>query len=121
MKTLKVLMISFVVLFAYFIYWLYFEENRLLEKVSPSGENSVIINEYGNWPLGAQTVKIYFKEDGKTKKAKKINLHHLKESNHAQRYNIVWRDENTVSIAIVFESAVQSVDYNFSSNSLKME
>ena len=112
---------AFVILLSFIIYWMYFEESYLTSKLSPSGENEVVINEYGNDIIsGSDTIKIYFKQEGKTRKFKKVDVSSMK-FNHESIYNIVWLDENRVSISIVCENTHQSVTYNFSTQILELE
>ena len=101
-KTLKMLILGFFVAFfillSYVVYWGFFEESLLTSKLSPSGKSEVVINEYGNdFVGGSDTIKIYFKQDGITKQTKKVDVS-LMESNHRERYNIVWLDENRVVV-----------------------
>lgn len=121
-KDRRVLIWGFLVLLSYLIYWVNFKEEFLIEKKSPSGENEVVINEYGNGILlGSQTVKIYFKEDGKTKKTKKIDVDNFLESNHASRYNIAWRNDNTALISMEFQNSGRKLEYNFSNDTIEID
>lgn len=73
----------------FFIYWIYFEESLLVESKSPYADKEVTINEVGNWIIDSGTIKVYyFKQVGKTRKIKKIDLDILWESNTKERYNI---------------------------------
>lgn len=124
-QTLKVLMIglltSFLILLSYVIYWFFFKESLLTSKSSPSGENEVVINEYGNGIVGgSDTVKIYFKQDGKTRNIKKVDVS-LMPSNHKEMYHIVWLDENRVSISILLENASKGLNYNYSTQTLEFQ
>jgi len=124
-KTFKILIfgffVAFFILLSYVIYWAYFEESLLTSKLSPSGKSEVIINEYGNNIVGgSDTIKIYFKQDGKTKKTKKVDVS-LMESNHKEGYRIAWMDENRVSISMGFENSIQGLKYNFSTRDIEFE
>ncbi|NYF24351.1 hypothetical protein [Sporosarcina sp. JAI121] len=121
-KDRRVLFWGFLVLLSYLIYWVNFKEEFLIEKKSPSRENEVIINEYGNGILmGSQTVKIYFKEDGETKKTKKIDIDNDMQSNHASRYNIAWKNDNTALLSMEFENSTRYLEYNFSNNTIEID
>ncbi|MEK4080203.1 hypothetical protein [Solibacillus sp. FSL K6-1126] len=120
-QTVKVLGFGFLVILFFLIYWIYFEENLLVESKSPYADKEVIINKVGNWITDSGTIKIYFKENGRTRNTKKIELEIFRESNHKGKYNIVWSVDNHVSIAMVFEKFIQSVDYNFSTNDIEIE
>ena len=114
-------LIVFFILLSYVVYWFYFEESLLTSKLSPSGKSEVVINEYGNRIVGgSETVKIYFKQNGKTQKTRKVDVR-LMESNNKELYNIVWVDENRVSISIVFEKSIQGLKYNFSTRDIEFE
>ncbi|MBD8033335.1 MULTISPECIES: hypothetical protein [Solibacillus] len=121
-QTLKVLTIIFLGILSSIIYWIYFEEDLLVESQSPFDDKKVIINEVGNWFIGGSNkIKIYFKEDGRTRNFKRVEVDNFRESNTKERYNIVWIDENRISIAMVFERSTQGLEYNFTTNSIEME
>jgi len=124
-KTFKVLIFGFLagffILLSYLIYWGYFEESLLTSKLSPSGKSEVVINEYGNSIVGgSDTIKIYFKQDGKTKKIKKVDVS-LMGSNHKENYSITWMDENRVSISMVLKNSNQGMQYNFLTRDIEFE
>ena len=120
-QTVKVLGFGFLVILFFLIYWIYFEENLLVESKSPYADKEVIINEVGNWIIDSGTIKVYFKQDGKTRKIKKIDLDILWESNTNERYNVTWKDEeNKVSIGIFFEQSVQFVEFDYYNNHVEI-
>lgn len=120
-QSLKVWIFWFLAFLLYLIYWVNFEEDTLVESKSPFGDREVIINEVGNWfLLDSDTIKIYFKEAGRTRNFKKVDVDNFRESNSKERYNIVWRDGGKVSITMVFEKSIQGLDYNFSTNTIEM-
>ena len=120
-QTLRVLAFGFVGILLFVIYWIYFEKSLIVESKSPDADREVIINEVGNWITDSGKIKVYFKENGRTRNIKKIDLDIFRESNHSGKYNIVWSGDDQVSIAMVFEKFIQSVDYNFSTNEIKLE
>lgn len=121
-QTLKVLGFGFMVILFFLIYWIYFEESLLVESKSPDDDKEVIINEVGNWIIDSGTIKIYFKQDGKTRKVKKIDLDIRWEPNTKERYNVTWKDEeNKVSIAIEFEQSAQILEYSFYTNHIEIK
>lgn len=57
-------------------------------KLSPSGKYEVIINEYrGSIIGGSDTIKIYFKQEGKIRQFQKVDGSSMK-FNHDSLYNI---------------------------------
>ncbi|MFL0582822.1 hypothetical protein ACH0B6_09625 [Solibacillus silvestris] len=120
-QTVKVLGFGFLVILFFLIYWIYFEESLLVESKSPYADKEVIINKVGNWIIDSGTIKVYFKQDGKTRKIKKIDLDILWESNTKERYNVTWKDEeNKVSIGIFFEQSVQFVEFDYYNNHVEI-
>lgn len=120
-QTLRVLAFGFVGILLFVIYWIYFEKSLIVESKSPDADREVIINKVGNWITDSGKIKIYFKENGRTRNIKKIDLDIFRESNHSGKYNIVWSGDDQVSIAMVFEKFIQSVDYNFSTNDIDLK
>ncbi|OUZ39027.1 hypothetical protein CBM15_09160 [Solibacillus kalamii] len=75
----------------------------------------------GNWIIDSGTIKVYFKQEGKTRKIKKIDLDILWEPNTKERYNVTWKDEeNKVSIGIFFEQSVQFVEFDYYNNHVEI-
>ena len=118
-QAIKVLFSGFLVALLGLIYWVYFHPSILVEGTSPLEKNEVIIKEYGNGPLNGGNVKFYFKKDGKTVKTKKVSVDNIKESNHRERYNFSWKNENEFSVGMRFEQSTKSLTYNFSNNSIE--
>lgn len=120
-QAFRVLAFGFLCTLGIIIYWVYFEESLLVESKSPNEDKEVIINEVGNWLIDSGTIKIYFKQDGKTRKVKKIDLDIRWEPNTKERYNVTWKDEeNKVSIGIEFEQSAQILEYSFYTNRIEI-
>lgn len=99
---------SFFGLLLYLIYWIYFEESLSISKSLPSGKREVVIHEYENEIVGgSDMVKVYYKQEGKTRRVQKVNVS-LMESNHQGNYHITWMDENRVTIPMVFKKRMKS-------------
>jgi hypothetical protein len=107
---------------AFVIYWGAIKRIPILDEVSPNGTNEVEIVQLGNgFPYISPSIKVYFKENDRVIKTKKINVSNFMESNHQERYNVSWTGENKTSIMMKFEFETKDMNFNFSTKKLNLE
>lgn len=121
-QTIKGLLKMYSIFFILILYWVFLHPNNLVEKTSPSGEKEVIVKKYGRDLLKGGFVSIVIKEDGKTKRRKRVRVDNKTESNHSDRYSITWRDdENVVYVSMNFENSGKSLTYDYETSALKID
>jgi hypothetical protein len=119
---LTMFLVFLLLILAFVIYWGAIKRIPILDEVSPNGTNEVEIVQLGNgFPYISPSIKVYFKENDRVKKTKKINVSNFMESNHQNRYNVSWTGENKTSIMMKFEFETKDMNFNFSTKKLNLE
>jgi hypothetical protein len=119
---LRMFLIFFLLILLFSVYWGFIKKVPLLEEASPNGTNEIEIVQLGNgFPYITPSIKVYFKENGRVIKTKKINVSNFMESNHQERYNVSWTGENKTSIMMKFELETKKMNFNFSTKKLDIE
>lgn len=119
---LTMFLVFLLLILAFVIYWGGIKRIPILDESSPNGTNEVEIVQLGNgFPYISPSIKVYFKENGRVIKTKKINVSNFMESNHQERYNVSWTGENKTSIMMKFEFKTKDMNFNFSTKKLNLE